>query len=155
MSRPQADVLIGLLEEFGPDYFEHTQSVRISAGTYRLVAPFIKDKALHVDGEVLELNSANVQKAAQSVRDSQKALMPPAEAEPPAPELAPAPASGPAACLAALSQHVTEILAEFRAVNRLRREADAGLIWESQLHAALSRLHRELERVGLEMGVVL
>ncbi len=154
MSGAQADVFISLLEEFGPDYFEHTQSVRISASTYRLVAPFIKDKALHVDGETLELNSANVQKVAQSVRDSRKALMPPAEAAGTAPP-EPAPAPAPAEHLSTLNHHVTEILAEFRAVNRLRREAEVPLVWESQLQAALLRLHCELRRVGFEMGVVL
>jgi hypothetical protein len=78
MSGTQADEIISLLEEFGPAYFENTQSVRISAGTYRLVAPFIKDQALHFQEEALELNSANVQKVAKSVRESRRALPPPA-----------------------------------------------------------------------------
>jgi hypothetical protein len=155
MSGAQADVFIGLLEEFGPDYFEHTQSVRISAGAYRLVAPFIKDKALQVDGEVLELNSANVQKVAQSVRDSQKALMPPAEAEAAVLAPAPAPAPGPLERLAVLGRHATDVLAEFREVSRFRRAPDVSPIWESQLRATLARVHAELERVGLEMGLVL
>ena len=151
MSGAQADVFISLLEEFGPDYFEHTQSVRISAGTYRLVAPFIKDKMLQVEGEVLELNSANVQKVAQSVRDSRKALMPPAEPAPPEPAAAPTPAEG----LAALSRHAIDIAAEFREVAKARRHGQVSLIWESQLRATLVSLCCDLERVGLEMGVVL
>ena len=47
--------------------------VRISGDTYRLVAPFIQEKALRVEGEVLELNSANVQEVARRVRDSRRA----------------------------------------------------------------------------------
>ncbi len=146
LSGAQADLFISLLEEFGPDYFEHTQSVRISAGTYRLVAPFIKEKALRVDGETLELNSANVQKVAQSVRDSRKALLPPAEAEPAPP---------PADRLSALSRHARELVAEFREVNKLRRETGASIVFESQLRGTLARLHSDLKYVGLEMGEVL
>jgi len=150
MSGAQADLIIRLLEEFGPDYFEHTQSVRISAGTYRLVAPHIKDKALHIDGETLELNSANVQKVAESVRDSRKALMPPAEPEP---EPAPAPAA--LDRLRALGRHTTEIVAEFRAVSQLRRETEVSPVWESELRGTLISLCCDLKRVGMEMGLVL
>src|SRR5579872_1448946 len=96
MSGAQADVIIRQLNEFGPDYFEHTQQARIPPDTYRLIAPFIHDKALHHGGEVLELNSANVQKVAQAVRDSQPALA--------APEAAPPPAVD---SMAELSRHVT------------------------------------------------
>ena len=73
MSGTQADEIVRLLDEFGPEYFEHTESVRISGDTYRLVAPFIQEKALRVEGEVLELNSANVQEVARRVRDSRRA----------------------------------------------------------------------------------
>jgi hypothetical protein len=151
MSGTQADAFIRLLEEFGPAYFEHTQLARISAETYRVVAPFISDQALHLEGEVLELNSANVQKVAQSVRDSRKALMPPAEPAPPEPAAAPTPAEG----LAALSRHAIDIAAEFREVAKARRHGQVSLIWESQLRGTLVSLCCDLERVGLEMGVVL
>jgi hypothetical protein len=150
MSGTQADTFIRLLEEFGPHYFEHTQSVRISADTYRLVAPFIQDKALYVEGEMLELNSANVQKVAQSVRGSRKALMPPAEPAPPEPAATPAPSDR----LAALDRSVTEIVAEFREAAKARREVKPSLLYESELRGTLSRLRAELKLVGLEIGVV-
>jgi hypothetical protein len=150
MSGAQADLFVRLLEEFGPDYFEHTHSVRISAGTYRLVAPFIKDKALHVEGETLELNSANVQKVAQSVRESRKALMPPAQPAPPEAAAAPAPSER----LAVLSRHAMEIVAEFREVAEVRQEAEHRLAFESQLRGVLICLSTDLKRVGLELGVV-
>ena len=148
MSGTQADIFIRLLEEFGPEYFEHTQSVRISADTYRLVAPLISDQALHLEGEVLELNSANVQKVAQSVRESRKALMPPEEpvAAPPAPL--------PADRLAALGRRATEIVVDFREAAKARREAKTLLLFESELRGTLIRLCAELKRVGLEIGVV-
>jgi hypothetical protein len=148
MSGTQADIFIRLLEEFGPEYFEHTQSVRISADTYRLVAPLISDQALHLEGEVLELNSANVQKVAQSVRESRKALMPPEEpvAAPPAPL--------PADRLAALGRRATEIVVDFREAAKARREAKTLLLFESELRGTLIRLCADLKRVGLEIGVV-
>jgi hypothetical protein len=145
MSGTQADIFIRLLEEFGPEYFEHTQSVRISADTYRLVAPLISDQALHLEGEVLELNSANVQKVAQSVRESLKALMPPEE-----PVAAPLPSDR----LAALARRATEIVVEFREAAKARREAKTLILFESELRATLIRLCADLKRVGLEIGVV-
>ncbi len=89
MSGAQADLFVRLLEEFGPEYFEHTQSVRISADIYRLVAPFIEDKTLHHGGEVLELNSANVRKVAEAVRAPQRRLPAPASIAPEEPAAAP------------------------------------------------------------------
>jgi hypothetical protein len=145
MSGTQADVFIRLLEEFGPAYFEHTQLARISAETYRLVAPFISDQALHLQGEVLELNSANVQKVAQFVRESRKALMPPED-----PVAAPISSDR----LAALGRSATEIVADFREAAKARREAKTLLLFESELRATLIRLCADLKRVGLEIGVV-
>jgi hypothetical protein len=144
MSGTQADEIIRLLEEFGPDYFEHTQSVRISADTYRLVAPFIMDKALHAEGQVWELNSANVQKVAKSVRESRRALAPPAEA----------PQVSLSDRLAALDHRVTEILAEFREVAKAGREAGRPPMPASLFRGTFVRLSCELKVVGQENGIV-
>jgi hypothetical protein len=158
MSGTQADEIIRLLQEFGPEYFEHTESVHISADTYRLVAPFIQDKALRVEDEVLELNSANVQKVARSVRGSQRALPPPAGPEA-APEPAPAP-EAPAAAPAlsdridALHRHAMGIAAEFREVAKDCREAEDRTALESMFRSTLVLACCELTRVGLENGVV-
>jgi succinate dehydrogenase flavin-adding protein (antitoxin of CptAB toxin-antitoxin module) len=150
MSRTQADAFINLLEEFGPDYFEHTQSVRISPDTYRLVAPCIKDKALQVGGEALELNSANVQKVAQSMRESRKALMPPAEPAPPEPAVT----APPEERLATLIRHAAETVSQFREVAKVRRDAKQRLVFESRLRGVLIVLCAELKGVGLEIGVM-
>jgi hypothetical protein len=160
MSGAQADVFVSLLEEFGPDYFEHTQSVRISAGTYRLVAPYIKDKALHVNGETLDLNSANVQKVASSVRESQRALPLPALG---APESAPAPAPAPEESaavpilserLTAVSRRAMAVIADYREVARDARETEPSLFFQSMLRGSLARVSDELARVGHENGLV-
>src|SRR5882672_8031577 len=51
ISGTQANQIIQLLEEFGPGYFELAQLTRISAETYRAIAPSIKDGALHLNGD--------------------------------------------------------------------------------------------------------
>jgi hypothetical protein len=150
MSGTQADEIIRLLQEFGPDYFENTQSVRISAGTYRLVAPFIKEQTLHFRDEVMELNSANVQKVAKAVRESRRALPPPAGPAPaPAPE---APAAVPilADRLDAATRRAAGVIAELREVARDARETEPSLEFQSMFLGTLVHLCSELKRVGLE-----
>ncbi|HMD69835.1 MAG TPA: hypothetical protein VKF41_00745 [Bryobacteraceae bacterium] len=162
MSGTQADEIIRLLREFGPEYFENTESVRISPDTYRLVAPYIQEKTLRVEGETLELNSANVQKVAKCVRESQRALPPPAEPEPaPAPAATPAlEAAVPAACpslsdrIDALYRHSMGIAAEFREVAKDCRQADQSPIFHSMLRSTITLACCEMRRVSLENGVV-
>jgi hypothetical protein len=139
MSGTMADTLIRLLEEFGPDYFEHTQAVRISADTYRLVAPLIQDKALHVDGEVLELNSANVQTVAKSVR-AKRGLLPPAAA----PDLA--------ALMDALDRSAVHLVSQFREVAQAVRDSKSGPLCDSKLYQSVVLLHADLDGLLLEMS---
>jgi hypothetical protein len=143
MSGSQADVIIRLLEEFGPDYFEHTQSVRISADTYRLVSPLIHDKVLHYGEELLELNSANVQKVAESLRESQPKLPPPAEPETPAL----------ADRLAALNVRTAETMAELRNLGKDCHAPGADPLYGLQFRTALIRMDRELKRVSRENDI--
>jgi hypothetical protein len=152
MSGSQADEIIRLLEEFGPDYFEHTQSVRISADTYRLVAPFIQDKTLLHREDVLELNSVNVQKVAKAIRESQRALAPPAEAAPPQPE-EPAATQIFSDRVDALDRRITEILAEFRDVGKRAREVKPSVVSKSLFRSVLVRMAYELKLVSQENGV--
>ena len=142
ISGTQADNLIRLLEEFGPDYFEHTQSVRISADTYRLVAPYIRDKALQFQEETLELNSANVQKVAKTVRDGQRAL--------PAPAVLPILSER----LDAIDRQITEVVSALREVSRDAREAEPSPLFRPMFHGILIRIQTEIRRVGLENGIV-
>jgi len=157
MSGTQADEIIRLLEEFGPEYFEHTETVRISAGTYRLVAPLIRDKALRVEGEVLELNSANVQRVAKSLRESRRALPAPAPEPEPVPEPEPeAPAEVPILSdrLNALHRRAVGVIAEFREIARDSREAEPSLIFHSMLRGTLTFVTNELYRVSAENGAL-
>ncbi len=149
MSGTQADEIIRLLHEFGPEYFENTESVRISADTYRLVAPFIRDKALCAEGETLELNSANVLKVASTVRESQHALPPPAAPAPDALAVVPPLLDR----LEALHQRGMAIAAEFREMARDCRVADHRPTYESMFRSTLIMVSAELERVSREDGV--
>jgi hypothetical protein len=77
MSRAAADRTIRLLEEFGPDYFELTQLVRIPPDAYRAIAPAVKDKAVHVEGEAIELAPENSDRVAAAVARLRRAAPPP------------------------------------------------------------------------------
>ena len=150
MSGTQADEIIRLLEEFGPEYFENTETARISPDTYRLVAPFIQDKTLRVEGQALELNSANVQKVARTVRGSQRALPPPAAPAPEASAAAPTLSDR----LDALHRHAMGVAAEFRKVAEDCHEAEHREAYQSMFRSTLILVCAELRRVSLEKGVV-
>jgi hypothetical protein len=149
MSGTQADEIIRLFHEFGPAYFENTQSVHISGDTYRAVAPFIVDQVLHFQGEVLELNSANVQKVARSVRESRRALPPPAE---PAPEK---PATVPTLFdrLQAYDRRVSELVAEFLEIAKDAEDAGTPLTVSSLDGEALIGWSDEAMRAPQENAV--
>jgi hypothetical protein len=66
-SRSQADRIIALLDEFGPQYFELSQLTRVSASTYRELESHVKDGVIEVFGEAVELNTRNAQKVAHAV----------------------------------------------------------------------------------------
>src|SRR5262245_58689328 len=59
MSKTRADLAIRLLDEFGQGFFELSQFTRVSPQTYRLLAPAVKDGALHCEGRVIPLTEEN------------------------------------------------------------------------------------------------
>jgi hypothetical protein len=74
ISRAEADRVIRLWEEFGSAYFEVAQLTRISADTYRAIAPAMSDGALHVDGEAIQLNPENSRRVADAVSRLRRAI---------------------------------------------------------------------------------
>jgi hypothetical protein len=86
-SRANATRFIKLLEEFGPAYFEVAQLTRISAETFRAIAPSIRDQALHHNGEAIALIPENAEKVAAVVAE----MRPAATEKPAAPTPAPPP----------------------------------------------------------------
>jgi len=67
MSGSQADKIIRLWEEFGEGFFKVSQLTRISPATYRAIAPAVREDALHLNGEVIELRPENSRQVAQVV----------------------------------------------------------------------------------------
>jgi hypothetical protein len=67
MCRAEADRIIRLLEEFGPSYFELSQVIRISAETFRAIAPAVSDGVLLHKGEAIPINGENARKVAAAV----------------------------------------------------------------------------------------
>jgi len=74
MSRGEADRIIRLLDEFGPAYFEVSQLRRISAGTFRAIAPAVSDGVLHHKGEAIPLDAGNSYKVAAAIAEMRSAL---------------------------------------------------------------------------------
>jgi len=69
-----ADNIIRLLDEFGPDYFDLAQLTRISADTYRALAPSIENGVLHIDGDQIALTRENSRKVADAVAQIRRNL---------------------------------------------------------------------------------
>lgn len=76
MSRAEADRIIRLLDEFGPAYFELSQLTRVSAETFRAIAPHIENGVLHHNGEAIELNAGNSRRVAAAVAEMRCAIPP-------------------------------------------------------------------------------
>ncbi len=65
VSRPTVDICIRNLEEFGREYFELNQMMRVSPKIYRQLQ--ITDGKLDVDGELFALNAKNADVIAEAV----------------------------------------------------------------------------------------
>jgi hypothetical protein len=71
LRRERADALIHQFDEFGEDYFRLSQIARISAETYRQVAPKVERDTVNIDGEEIELtlpNAARIRAAIKKMR---------------------------------------------------------------------------------------
>jgi len=67
MSRAEADRLIRLYVEFGPGYFDVSQLTRVSPETYRALSGAVRDGAIHIDGQSIELKAQNSREVAAAV----------------------------------------------------------------------------------------
>ena len=139
ISRSEADKIIRLWEEFGAGYFEVSQLARVSADTYRAIAPAVKDGALHVQGEAIELSAQNSRRVAAAVAELRRAI--PAKKRARQIEMHER--------LAELDRRCTAIIAEFEDIARKERCGENWLLFIS----TLSRANSELSRLGLENGL--
>jgi hypothetical protein len=78
MSGAQADRIVHLYGEFGPTYFELAQLTRVSAETYRVIAPAITNGVLTLDGEEIALTLENSRRVAVAVAKARRTRTPPA-----------------------------------------------------------------------------
>jgi hypothetical protein len=152
MSQPEADRIIRLWEEFGPAYFELSQLTRISAETYRAIAPNIGEGVLYFNGEAIDLTADNSRKVAAAVAEMRSAL----------PKRSPEEES--------LVQQINQICQEtnlqqrlfklekccIRIVSEFEQIASHESLGASRmfLNSALSRVRGELDRVALENGAL-
>jgi hypothetical protein len=132
MSRGNAERIIGLLEEFGPAYFELAQLTRISPETFRQLAPSIHDRSLDHDGEAIALIPENAARVASVVAAHRKAAPPRARDT----------------RLDALEQRCNRLLDEFAELSAAWRDRGDRLM----LGAVLARTRSALVRLGLELG---
>ncbi|HEY1340011.1 MAG TPA: hypothetical protein VGF59_21005 [Bryobacteraceae bacterium] len=73
ITRPVADKIIHLLEEFGPGYFALAQLIRITPDHYRLIAPSISGNALQYGGDVITIEPENAPALAAAADDLRRA----------------------------------------------------------------------------------
>jgi hypothetical protein len=137
ISRVEADRTIKLLEEFGPEYFDLSQLTRISAETYRAIAPAVKDGALHVNGEAIALipeNSRRVSAAIAELRQAARQGLRGLRMQD---------------RIVKLDKRCTELIADFREIARTEAQSENRVLFTS----ALVRAHQELRRIALECGL--
>jgi len=140
ISGAEADRIIQHLEEFGPGYFDLAQLVRISAETYRAIAPSIRDGALQIEGGAMVLSVENARKLTAAVAELRRAI----------PKKKPRPPLAMHQRVTALDKQWTGMIAEFREISRLERCGENWLPFSSVLSRAIS----DLRRLGLENGIV-
>jgi hypothetical protein len=151
MSRAEADRIIRLIEEFGPTYFELSQLTRVSAETYRAIAPAIENGVLYFNGEAIPLDADNSRKVAAAVAEMRSAL----------PKKSPEQQD--------MIRRINQIMEETNLEQRLFKLEKCALTIVEEfekiarheslgasilfLRNALSRLRGEMDRVALEIGV--
>jgi hypothetical protein len=138
ISGSEADRMIRLWEEFGPEYFEIAQLMRISPDGYRAIAPAVKDGALHHNGEAIEFDQENSRRLAAAVselRTSQKKK--------------PKRQRAMHERLAELDRRCSWIIAEFEEISS---KESAGENW-LQFTGILTRARTELARIEAENGL--
>jgi hypothetical protein len=137
MSKSNADRIISLLDEFGPQYFILAQITRVSPDTFRAIAPSVRDGALHTNGEAIALIPENAARVSRAVAELRKAA---------APKLAPE-VRWAADRLTAIEGRCDELVAEFESLAREWRQSDERIL----LGAVCARTRSALTRLGREL----
>jgi len=136
MSGAQADKIIHLWEEFGAGFFKVAQLTRISPETYRAIAPAIREDALHLNGEVIELSVENSRKVVDAVARLRSVKKP-------ARQIATH------VRLAELDDQCMAIVAELREISRKERCGENWLLFTATLSRACDALKLLLAENGI------
>jgi hypothetical protein len=137
MSGAQADKIIHLWEEFGAGFFKVAQLTRISPETYRAIAPAIREDALHLNGEVIELSVENSRKVADAVARLRSVKKPARQI---ATHIR----------LGELEEQCMAMVAELREISRKERSGENWLLFTATLSRACSALKLLLAENGVE-----
>ena len=138
LSGSQVNRIIQALEEFGAAYFDVAQLTRISPEIYRIIAPAIREHAIHVDGEPIALIQENAALVAAAVDRLRKSARPTPK---PVQNAVPTVAER----VAALDLRCTEVVEEFTALARTSSR-------QSHLSDMLCRFLTRLERLEKEFA---
>jgi hypothetical protein len=134
-----ADRIIRFWEEFGAPYFELAQLTHVPPDTYRALAPFIHDGALHLDSETIELRPENSRRLAAAIARFPRPAPPPKRQRSLAPHEQ----------LAALDKRAVVLIAQLRRFSTRERCGENWL----QLTSILTRLTAALQRLNQENGL--
>jgi hypothetical protein len=74
ITRAYADRLIRQLEDFGPNYFNLSQIVRISADVYRKISPAVSDEGITLGDETIAICPENSEKLVEAVNELRAAI---------------------------------------------------------------------------------
>jgi hypothetical protein len=74
ITRSYADRLIRPLEDFGPNYFNLSQIVRISADVYRKISPAVSDEGITLGDETIAICPENSEKLVEAVNELRAAI---------------------------------------------------------------------------------
>jgi len=74
ITRAYADRLIRQLEDFGPNYFNLSQIVRISADVYRKISPAVSDEGIAFGDETIVISPENSERLVEAVNELRAAI---------------------------------------------------------------------------------
>ena len=137
LSKGHANRIIRYLEEFGPDYFVMAQLTQVTPEQFRAIAPAVRANNIHVNGEAIALLPENSDRIAAAVTELRQT----------APETTDITA---VARMAEFGRRFDRLTTQFAEFSR----SPMSLAERSQLNSVLREAVRDLQRLGLERGVV-
>jgi hypothetical protein len=135
LSRAHANRIIHHLEEFGPDYFEIAQLTRITPEQYRAIAPAIRERNIHIDGQAIALIPENSDRVVAAVAALRQAATPAA-----------APPSSAEERMTAIHRRFDQLAADYQEL----ASSTLSLAEKSQVGAVLSNMLLVLHRLELQ-----